>query len=85
MDPYKERRLALLRSLYERGDGVLEWAAEAIGRETGGPVFDFDKRELIKDGAMVRRTEIPQGIVGDEFYEVTSAGEKMLQDAGYLA
>ena len=40
MDPYKERRLALLRSLYERGDGVLEWAAEAIGRETGGPIFE---------------------------------------------
>jgi hypothetical protein len=65
----KKRRLALLYSLHQRGDGVLQMAAWDIGRVSGGPAFELDKRELLKEGAIEDVTA--PGLVGAELYRVT--------------
>ena len=82
LDELKKRRLALLYSLYQRGDGVLQMAAIDIGRDSGGPVIEFDKREVLKEGAMEDVT--PPGLVGAELYRVTPEGVTMLEEAGYV-
>jgi hypothetical protein len=80
----KKRRVELLWSLYQRGDGVLQMAARVIGREAGGPVFEFDKRQLIKDGA-IEEADIRAGHhPSTELYKVTAEGEDILREWGYL-
>ena len=79
----KKRRLALLYSLHQQRQDVLRTAAWDIGRVFGGAAFELDKRELLKEGAIEDVT--PPGYLPDaELYRVTSEGEKMLEEAGYV-
>jgi hypothetical protein len=87
-DQLKRRRVELLSELYKgqrEGDGRLHTAAMALGRTSGGPVFDFDKAQLIEDGAIGQADMPALGRLGvSELYKVTPEGAQILREWGYL-
>ena len=82
MDPWTKNRLRLLHELRQRGDGVLELAAMALGLDPNGPIFQRLKQELENQGE-IELVEVPAGIYSDpEFYRVTLKGEQRLHEVG---